>query len=246
MSTVIVSGGPGIVDGLDWKESCRVSSSVAVTVAGPGANIDGIAMAVDNRVLLTAQAAPAENGYWLFKGAAVAMERPNDFDTSDEVTSGATCYISEGTRAGEAWTLTTADPIVLGVTALTFSQTGGAPYTDADAVAAVESVGAISFAGGVTFNRVAKANADTPYAAAATDYIIGCNTTAGVLEIDLPAAVDGRVIIVADEGNNSFVNNVTIDPSGAELIDGAATLVININRASYSLYGITGVGWKVF
>ena len=101
----------------------------------------------------------------------------------------------------------------------------------------------------MAFKRVAKANADTPYTVLATDYIIGCNTSVGVLEIDLPAAETGRVLMIKDEGGVCSVSNITIDPNGSEQIDGGGAgtpLVMSTNDQSFSLYGVTGTGWFIF
>jgi hypothetical protein len=76
--------------------------------------------------LLIAQTAPAENGIWIWNGAAVAMTRSTDADTSAEVTTGMFTFIEEGSQwASAGFVLTTVMPIVLGTTALTFTQFSG-------------------------------------------------------------------------------------------------------------------------
>lgn len=117
------------VSGFSWKESARVRVGTNVTVTSPGASLDGVTMATNDRVLLTGQSTGSQNGLWIFNGAASAMTRPTDFD-SDADASGAAIMITEGTSASQQWVLTTDSPITVGTTSLTWVQFGGgASYT---------------------------------------------------------------------------------------------------------------------
>lgn len=116
----------------------RVASRVNINLAAPGASIDGVALNNGDRVLIQAQTTPAENGIYVFNGAASAMTRATDADASAEVTSGMAVYSREGTADAQGsrsirWELTTADPIVLGTTALTFADTGKRPARSSSA-----------------------------------------------------------------------------------------------------------------
>jgi hypothetical protein len=111
--------------GLDVKASVRVAVSTAVTLASPGATLDGVTMVAGDRVLLMAQAAGAENGLWQWNGAAAAMTRTTDADTSAEVNPGMFTFSEEGSNGDKGWVLTTNAPIALGTTALTFTQFSG-------------------------------------------------------------------------------------------------------------------------
>ena len=110
-----------LINGLSWKDACRVlENAINVNIAAPGAAIDGIGMVVGDRVLLNAQAAPAQNGIWEWNGAAVPMTRPLDFATGSDPSSAAT-FAQEGTNADTAWTQT-ADGIVIDTGAQTWVQ----------------------------------------------------------------------------------------------------------------------------
>lgn len=112
--------------GVDWKESVRVASTANITISAPGASHDGVTFATNNRVLLKNQTTASENGLWIWNGAAVAMTRASDANENSEVTSGLAVYVEEGTaNGGKAFVLTTPNPIVVGTTALTFTQFGG-------------------------------------------------------------------------------------------------------------------------
>lgn len=111
----------------DVKDSVRVASTANVTISNPGTStFDGVTLSNGDRILLKDQSTPAQNGIYIFNGSGSAMTRSTDADTNAEVTSGMYVWISEGTaNANSAWILTTADPITLGTTALTFAQFSG-------------------------------------------------------------------------------------------------------------------------
>ena len=108
------------------KGAARVASTANVTISAPGASIDGVTLAAGNLVLLKDQTAGAENGLYVWNGAAVPMTRATNSDTTAEVSPGMYVFVSEGTvNADRGYQLTTNDPITLGTTALTFTQTTG-------------------------------------------------------------------------------------------------------------------------
>lgn len=110
------------IEGLSWKDNVVVAASTNVVVATPGTAIDGITLNVNDRVLLMAQTAGAENGIYIFNGSAVAMTRALDANSAAELTN-ATVVVDQGTAAGVAYRQTVANPTV-GTTALVFTQFG--------------------------------------------------------------------------------------------------------------------------
>lgn len=90
------------VEGLAWKDSTRVASQSNVNLASPGALIDGVTLASGDRVLIKAQTVGAENGIYIWNGAAVAMTRSLDANSSDELEQAITT-VEEGTSAGTSW-----------------------------------------------------------------------------------------------------------------------------------------------
>lgn len=118
----------GVAAGLDFKESVRVATTGAGTLATSfenGDTIDGVVLATGNRILIKDQATASENGIYTVN-ASGAPTRATDADASSEVTGGLTVWVNEGTtNADTAWTLTTNDAITLGSTNLTFTQTSG-------------------------------------------------------------------------------------------------------------------------
>ena len=113
--------------GLDFKDSVRVASTANVTVSGPGAAIDGVTLSSNDRVLLKDQSTASENGIYVFNGAASALTRATDADSSAEVTSGLFVFVEQGTaNADNGFVLTTDGSITVGSTSLTFTQFSGA------------------------------------------------------------------------------------------------------------------------
>jgi hypothetical protein len=82
--------------------SVRVAPQTNIILSSPGAALDGITMANDDRVLLTAQDAPADNGIYSWNGAASAMTRTTDANTATTLL-GATTQVAAGTYAGTTW-----------------------------------------------------------------------------------------------------------------------------------------------
>lgn len=114
------------VNGLAWKDTVRAASTVNITIASPGATLDGVTMVVNDRVLAKDQTTTSENGVYVWNGAAVPMTRAADFDVTSEI-EGAVVPVEEGTaNAATRWFLTTQNPTI--GSALAFSSlSSGAP-----------------------------------------------------------------------------------------------------------------------
>jgi len=114
-----------VAQGLDTKASVRLVATANVPALTGAVAIDGVTTSTGDRVLLTAQTAGSANG--IYTTAAGAWARSTDADSSAEVNSGMYVFVTEGTaNADSGWALTTNDPIVLGTTALAFTQVSGA------------------------------------------------------------------------------------------------------------------------
>lgn len=90
------------IEGLSWKDNCRVATQVNLNLASPGATIDGITMAGSDRVLVRSQSAPAENGIYIWSGSAVPMTRALDANTAEELEQAITT-VEEGTSGGASY-----------------------------------------------------------------------------------------------------------------------------------------------
>ncbi|MCX7669497.1 MAG: hypothetical protein N2439_05435, partial [Anaerolineae bacterium] len=70
------------VEGLAWKDSCRVATQGNIDLSSPGATIDGVTMAAGDRVLVRAQTTASQNGIYIWNGAATVMTRALDANTA--------------------------------------------------------------------------------------------------------------------------------------------------------------------
>lgn len=91
---------------------------------------------------------------------------------------------------------------------------------------------------------VAKVFADSPYAAIASDSIIRWDTTVGACTQTLPAiaGMRNRMLFI----NKSVqTNTLTIDPAGADTIDGEATKVLSSNESVLLYAPSAGTDWRI-
>lgn len=87
------------IEGLAWKDSARVSTQSNIDLSSPGATIDGVTMASQDRVLVRNQSTQSQNGIYVWNGSAVAMTRSLDASTFAELEQAA-ITVEEGTDAG--------------------------------------------------------------------------------------------------------------------------------------------------
>ncbi len=115
------------IQGLDVKQSVRAATTIAGTLASDFEDtdiIDGVTLATGDRILIKNQATASENGIYVVQAAGAPVRAPDADNTpAGEVTSGMYAFVEQGTvNGGTGWILTTANPITLGVTNLSFTQ----------------------------------------------------------------------------------------------------------------------------
>jgi len=110
----------GIRDGLGVKAPVRVATTANITLSGLQ-TVDGVALAEGDRVLVKDQTTATENG--IYNASTGVWERSKDFDGHRDVINGTRVNIgTTGTVNGATeWALSTADPITIGTSALSFS-----------------------------------------------------------------------------------------------------------------------------
>jgi hypothetical protein len=112
-----------------WKKAVRAASTTNVAVATGLENldvVDGVTLATGDRVLLKNQTAAEENGIYVAVASGAASRAP-DANSDADVTPGLAVFVAEGTdNAGKNFQLTTAEPITLDTTSLTFAEFAGA------------------------------------------------------------------------------------------------------------------------
>lgn len=126
------------VEGLAWKDSARVRTASNVSIASPGASLDGVALSAGDRVLVSAQTAGAENGLYVWNGAAVPMTRSLDANAAAELEA-AVVTVEEGTSAGATYRQTVVN-LTLGTTTITWSSFGTAAGSASEASAGIAEI----------------------------------------------------------------------------------------------------------
>lgn len=130
------------ITGRKWKDSVRAASTGNLTLSGLQ-TVDGISLIAGNRCLAKDQTTALDRGIYIV--ASGAWTRATDFDADSEIAS-ASVLVEEGTvNADTQWTCTTNNPIVIGVTSLTFVQTGtgGTTYTGGNGITIAGTVVAV-------------------------------------------------------------------------------------------------------
>lgn len=145
------------INNLDIKNGCVIAATQNVNIATGGLlTIQGETLVANNRVLLTAQTIPSENGLYL--AAAGAWARSGDADTNAEFTSGMAVPVVGGDLDNRTlWLLTTPDPIVLNTTELMFVRSrspyettiagGGLSLTPAHELSLIGTINRVSVSG---------------------------------------------------------------------------------------------------
>ena|SRR5436190_2705647 len=122
------------IAGLKWKQSVRVASTAAVTLASAfenGDTVDGVTLATGDRILIKDQSSATENGIYVV-AASGAPARASDADAGSELVN-ATVFVEQGTaNADKMFVCTNNATPTLGVTSITFTQfsSGGGSVSD--------------------------------------------------------------------------------------------------------------------
>ena len=86
----------------------------------------------------------------------------------------------------------------------------------------------------------------TPYTVLSSDEILLVDSSSAAITVNLPAAADNdkRRLTIKDAGGQAGTNNITVDPNGAETIDGETTYLLDTNYESIDVV-CDGTGWYI-
>ncbi|AEQ21001.1 putative tail fiber protein [Rhodococcus phage E3] len=114
------------IRGLRWEMPARVAPTGNITISSPGGTIDTVTMASGDRVLLMFQTAGAENGVYVWNGAAVPLTRAADANAQGDLDAGTTLTVTEGTvYGGKVFHVISPATGPIGTTATVWGQLGG-------------------------------------------------------------------------------------------------------------------------
>ena len=109
----------GVTTSVAIKAPCLTVATTPITLAGLQ-TINGITVAEDDRVLVTAQADSTDNG--IYDASTGAWSRALDFDGARDAVQGTLVPVHSGTDAtSNIFELTTANPVRIGTSALAFT-----------------------------------------------------------------------------------------------------------------------------
>jgi len=219
-----------------WIEPVVALADANVASLSGTTTIDGVALSAGDRVALTAQAAPVENGVWVVQ--AGAWTRPGDFDTGQSA-SNRTFLVGEGASfADTTWTVSTDPPNdIIDTDPLALVQTTGQAQTS------IQNVGAgtgLLAAGpqsgpGVTLSAIA----------AGLGIQLSGGAGAAALTVDaevLPSTTPGDAGLVQSNAAGAATrlrDLVSADASVTITVDGNGNVDFSANPASLPNYTST-------
>lgn len=215
----------GLIGDTGMKAPVRLATTAAITLSGEQ-TIDGVAAVTDDAVLVKDQADTTTNGIYLVDTGA--WTRRPDCDGPYDLRQGSLVLVVAGTAsAGKTFQCTTADPIVVGSSALSFTQyvVGAAPSTP------------VSLANG----GFGAANA-TLLAALALLGVVQCTAEAGTANVQT-ATVDAAV--TAFRADQLFIFTPTIANTSAATLTLTASGGPALGAPAVKIYGAALTGGEL-
>ena len=119
-SSIIKAGGG------DYWQGVVTVSTAHVPIGGAGSTllVNGVLVSTGDRVLLTAQSDPIENGIYVYDGVNT-LSRAQDADEDEDFIKYKTVYVSEGNRAGDTWSYDGESLPIVGTNPLIFGFKAG-------------------------------------------------------------------------------------------------------------------------
>jgi hypothetical protein len=121
-----------VAEGTAIKAPCRVATTANITLGGLQ-TIDGVTVAEHDRVLVKDQTDQTLNG--IYEASTGNWQRTKDFDGARDIVKGTKVFVSSGAHDRIEYTITSADPIIIGTTNITFSALGNSILEQAQAAA---------------------------------------------------------------------------------------------------------------
>ncbi len=151
---------------LAYKAPCRVATTGNITLSG-AQTIDGVAVVSGDRILVRAQTNSVGNGIWIVSSGV--WSRARDFDSNRDVTKGTRVTLTDGsTLSGKEYMLSSSNPIQVGTSNITFTETLSSDAGSSAAAAQAAQAAA----------EAAQAGAESAETAAG-DYASAASTSAG-------------------------------------------------------------------
>ena len=172
---------------LDYKQAVRAVSITNVTLAGSAPTpVDGVSLALNDRILVTGQSTASQNGIYrvsvLGNGSNGTWARAIDADESGDLSAGIIVMVTEGsTYADTTWKLTTNNPITVGSTSLTFEVNTGAGSGTVTSVGFTGGLISVATANSTPALTVAGTSGGIPYFTSTSTWATSALLTASAL-----------------------------------------------------------------
>ena len=156
---------------LDYKQATRAVATTNVTLSGGAPSVvDGVSLAINDRVLCTGQTAGSQNLIYVVttvgSGSNGTWTAATDDNTTGELDAGTIVMVTEGSvYADTQWKLITDNPITIGTTSLTWTQNYSANSISAG-----------------TSNVVVSSNANVTISSAGTSAVLTVSSTGTVVK----------------------------------------------------------------
>ena len=185
---------------IDYKQATRAVTTTNITLSGGApSQVDGVTLSHNDRVLVTGQTTASQNGIYyivtLGSGSNGTWARSTDSNQTGELLAGTIIMVTEGiVYADTQWKLITDNPIVIGSTALIFTQ----------------NYSANSISSGSS-NVVVNSNANVTISSAGTANVFAVASTGAYVSgvVSVTGNITGNYFI----GNGSQLTDITIIPT---------------------------------
>ena len=233
---------------LDYKQATRVVAVANVTLSGGApAAVDGVSLSLNDRVLVTAQGTGSQNGIYYVStvgsGSNGTWILASDDNTTGEIDAGMIVMVTEGAiYADTQWKLITDNPIIIGTTALTFTQN----YLANAIIAGTSNVSVTSNAN-VNISSAGTANvltiSSTGTVVKGTESVTGNITSGNILTGGLISAT-GNIITAGNfVGNGAALTGITAS-AGAAITNGTSN--VTVASSANTTVGVAGTTVSTF
>lgn len=242
------------LQGLDPKASCHAATTGDIVLSGIQV-VDGITTVVGRRYLVKNQTVAAQNGIYVCDAAAWTRAVDADNSVGQEVSTGMYTFVEEGVIQGATgWNLITTGTIVLGTTALAFSQFGAAinyiAGTGININGTVISATAITYTAGSGITITGSSIAAVPYTAGTGISIASNQISASITYSQLaskPTTLAGFGI--TDAVSSTTFSGLPNDIAGVVLgkpVASQIVLIFDVVRACTIPINLTGTRARAF
>lgn len=213
-----------VAQGLKPKASVNCATSASITLAAPGATIDGHTLVSGDRVLVKNQATASENGIYTYNGTGLV--RATDSDITSEMQDGVFVFVESGSTYAASGFVQTATVNTLGTDPVVFTQfSAGGSYTAGTGMTLTGSQFSVSTTG-VTAGTYGNATLIPTFTVTATG--------------QLTAASNVAVIANAETLSGTFLNPTILYANGLTKVGTLTSLAVTGGVTAASFAGDAG------